>query len=232
VTRLGGKVVTDQTFQQSEVTIGRAGTCDIVLENLGASRRHAMIHRNEDGYVLSDLDSHNGTYVRGERVSSVLLTDDCEFQIGKTVFQFEQMEPVEAIAFESSLARIGGAISGPEFTPEMTFELDTNHIRKMRAESERKAAIQIVQIKPVDSDLILSLEEPYYLMGAHEACTLRVSGWLTPATVATIVRTEQGYHAIGVVRGFRVNGEPSRDRLLLDGDELSYGASVFRFNAH
>lgn len=49
------------------VTLGRASDCDIVLPERQISRYHARIEY-DDGYMLRDLGSKNGTFVNGERV--------------------------------------------------------------------------------------------------------------------------------------------------------------------
>jgi Domain of unknown function (DUF1707)/FHA domain len=46
-------------------TIGRTQDCDLRIADLSVSRRHAQLDRGEDGWLLSDLDSHNGTRVNG-----------------------------------------------------------------------------------------------------------------------------------------------------------------------
>ena len=46
-------------------TIGRTQECDLRIADLSVSRRHAQLERAEDGWLLSDLDSHNGTRVNG-----------------------------------------------------------------------------------------------------------------------------------------------------------------------
>ncbi len=37
---------------------------------MGVSRRHAVIHREEDGYYITDLNSTNGTRINGKRLLS------------------------------------------------------------------------------------------------------------------------------------------------------------------
>ena len=46
-------------------TIGRTRDCDLCLADLSVSRMHALLVRREDGWVLSDLGSHNGTRLNG-----------------------------------------------------------------------------------------------------------------------------------------------------------------------
>ena len=69
-------------------TIGRSPSCDIVLTDPGASRRHAQIVRRDDGYVVTDLDSTNGTMVNGQPVAERLLVDGDRLVIGSTQLEF------------------------------------------------------------------------------------------------------------------------------------------------
>jgi pSer/pThr/pTyr-binding forkhead associated (FHA) protein len=66
------------------VEIGR--DCDgIVIEDPTASRRHAQVEPTEEGLVLSDLGSSNGTVAGGEAVDEPLvLLPGAWFEIGET----------------------------------------------------------------------------------------------------------------------------------------------------
>lgn len=46
-------------------SIGRTQDCDLRIADLSVSRLHAQLDRGEDGWLLSDLGSHNGTRVNG-----------------------------------------------------------------------------------------------------------------------------------------------------------------------
>jgi ABC-type multidrug transport system ATPase subunit/pSer/pThr/pTyr-binding forkhead associated (FHA) protein len=48
--------------------IGRAPDCDLVVSALEASARHCQLTETEQGFVLEDLGSSNGTFVNGERI--------------------------------------------------------------------------------------------------------------------------------------------------------------------
>ncbi|MBV9311155.1 MAG: FHA domain-containing protein [Solirubrobacterales bacterium] len=50
------------------VTIGRAEESDLMLDDERASRQHARVCPQDGQYVLTDLGSHNGTMLNGERV--------------------------------------------------------------------------------------------------------------------------------------------------------------------
>jgi pSer/pThr/pTyr-binding forkhead associated (FHA) protein len=63
--------------------IGRSPDCDIFLDDVTVSRRHAELLREGDGLVIRDLGSLNGTFVNRRRIESAVLEDDDELQIGK-----------------------------------------------------------------------------------------------------------------------------------------------------
>jgi pSer/pThr/pTyr-binding forkhead associated (FHA) protein len=68
----------------AEVTrAGRHPESDIFLDDITVSRRHAEFVRQDDGYVVRDVGSLNGTYVNRERIDEVLLHTLDEVQIGK-----------------------------------------------------------------------------------------------------------------------------------------------------
>ena len=84
VVRSGGGIA-GQPFQPGEGTtlVGRSPECDIFLDDVTVSRRHAEIVREGDAFTIRDLGSLNGTYVNRKRIESTELDDDDEVQIGK-----------------------------------------------------------------------------------------------------------------------------------------------------
>ena len=72
------------------VTIGRLRESDVVLQDPGASRRHAEVRRTPDGYLLADLGSTNGTMVNEATVSERMLQQGDRITIGRTVLEFRQ----------------------------------------------------------------------------------------------------------------------------------------------
>ena len=48
--------------------VGRSGLAKISIEDEGVSRRHFLIAREGEDYVIKDLNSRNGTWVDGCRI--------------------------------------------------------------------------------------------------------------------------------------------------------------------
>jgi DNA-binding winged helix-turn-helix (wHTH) protein len=59
----------DVALRPGENLLGRVEDGVAWIESPTVSRRHARIHVGEDGAVIEDLGSKNGTFVRGERIS-------------------------------------------------------------------------------------------------------------------------------------------------------------------
>jgi hypothetical protein len=71
-------------------TIGRSRECDIVLDDAGASRRHAEIRPDPAGWALRDLASTNGVRVNGRAIHGVQpLRQGDRVEIGSTEIVFE-----------------------------------------------------------------------------------------------------------------------------------------------
>jgi pSer/pThr/pTyr-binding forkhead associated (FHA) protein len=73
----------------SELAIGRQEGLGVTLADDWVSRRHALIRRSGDEFVLEDLGSSNGTYVDGVPIVSCVLRAGDWIQIGRNLFRFE-----------------------------------------------------------------------------------------------------------------------------------------------
>jgi hypothetical protein len=72
------------------VTVGRARTSDIVLDEHFVSSTHARFVPRGQFYYVEDLGSTNGTFVNEKQVTEAQLKPDSRVRIGETVFRFEE----------------------------------------------------------------------------------------------------------------------------------------------
>jgi ABC-type multidrug transport system ATPase subunit/ABC-type transport system involved in multi-copper enzyme maturation permease subunit len=77
--------------------IGRAPDNDVVISDLSVSRHHAELRKVGETYQIVDLDSHNGTFVNGQRVSSAPLTEGDIVGIGPSTFRLSGQELQEFV---------------------------------------------------------------------------------------------------------------------------------------
>ncbi|PWJ24399.1 FHA domain-containing protein [Branchiibius hedensis] len=69
------------------LTLGRARSNSIVLDDMLVSRHHARISADDQGLIIEDLGSRNGTFVNGRRVQTTRLHEGDRIGIGASTFE-------------------------------------------------------------------------------------------------------------------------------------------------
>jgi hypothetical protein len=74
-----------ETFhpEGERTTIGRSPDCEIFLDDVTVSRKHAVLLQRDGTFLVEDLGSLNGTFLNRRRIESGELADGDELQIGK-----------------------------------------------------------------------------------------------------------------------------------------------------
>jgi pSer/pThr/pTyr-binding forkhead associated (FHA) protein len=67
-------------------TVGRAPRADFVVDAPLVSRLHCRLTLQDDGVLVEDLDSTNGTFVNGSRVRKGLLASGDLLRVGRMEF--------------------------------------------------------------------------------------------------------------------------------------------------
>lgn len=85
---------TEQLPIDRELRMGRDAASDVILDQGGASRRHAVLKPGDEGVWVEDSGSTNGTFVNGERIEQPrLLRDGDELRAGEARFMLEVIVP-------------------------------------------------------------------------------------------------------------------------------------------
>jgi hypothetical protein len=71
------------------LVIGRSPDVEVVINDSNVSRRHAEVWRTSEGVAVRDLQSTNGTYVNGHRVTAVSLSPRDDVTISTIHFRIE-----------------------------------------------------------------------------------------------------------------------------------------------
>lgn len=75
-------------IEKEFTVIGRDKTADIALKDPLISRQHAAVIYRDKSYLLKDMDSTNGTHMKGARIQQAELHHGDKFRIGDTMLQF------------------------------------------------------------------------------------------------------------------------------------------------
>lgn len=83
-------------------SIGTGKNVDLKLEDPSVSRRHCEIRVDEHGYTIVDMNSTNGTFVNGVRISSAFLNPGAELQLGGTNLVFSPLQEARELQLSPS----------------------------------------------------------------------------------------------------------------------------------
>lgn len=76
-------------LQRSPASVGRDREADLCLDERHVSRQHCELQHVEDAVVVRDMDSKNGTYVNGLKVSEAVLKPGDKLTVGAISFIVE-----------------------------------------------------------------------------------------------------------------------------------------------
>jgi signal transduction histidine kinase/pSer/pThr/pTyr-binding forkhead associated (FHA) protein len=170
------------------VRLGRDATNAIQLHDSEVSRQHAELRRGEQGYVISDLNSSNGTFVNGQRIRQHALATGDQVQVGATLLlytgssgesedQLAQAIDITAAPLPGDKSRIISALAQAEggklFAPET--ELPT-HSWLARARSNLqvmyRTALAVSHTLEIDALLQRILELIFEWVEADRGCIM------------------------------------------------------------
>jgi len=208
------------------LTIGRRETNTIVIDNLAVSGQHAKIDALDDGYLLTDLQSKNGTFVNDRMVTTHWLQPGDVITIGKHKLVFHLAE--------------GEAAPPVRDQVEKTMVLDTNEYRAMVGKTsptvatsggEKKEPVAVLSfLKGGDGEVALS--KKLVKIGKDDANDIVISGFLVGKTAATISKRPTGYF-LSYVEGLtkpKVNGKPVKETVQLkEFDKIEIGSALLEF---
>lgn len=97
------------TLGEFPVVFGRDQSATVLLTNVLASRQHCEITRTEEGLVLRDLGSVNGTLLNGVPVNEHVLRAGDQFIVGTSVFDVKLIG--DASSEQSTRRRVLGSVA-------------------------------------------------------------------------------------------------------------------------
>jgi hypothetical protein len=79
----------DVEITVDRAVVGRDASCDVVVNDVSVSRKHARLERLGSSWAVVDQRSANGTFLDGQRVSESMLSEGQELRFGAVNFRVE-----------------------------------------------------------------------------------------------------------------------------------------------
>ena len=208
------------------MTMGREPDNDIIVENLLVSGYHARIDPAGREYVLTDLQSKNGTFVNGERVTSTKLKDGDQILVGKHTIVFtlspEEIQEDQKLTEPTMFIEVAQGVSEAEALDPTPEGLDSTAIS-----AERRAVLSFLSGGGDEYEIKKKLVK----LGKGEEADVHIGGLFTPKVAATISRRPTGYHLTPTGRAkVKVNdAEVGHSHRLREFDTIEIGPAKLQF---
>ncbi len=216
------KLIERIVTEKRRLSIGRTTDNDIVLENRGVSRKHAMIEFNENAAVIIDNESLNGTFVNNRKISEEVLRDSDVISIGKysLIYKTEtSQEANEAINFDGTMVLNTKA-------QRKLLEID----RVERQIVEKYGGSVLLGEENADF-LEFKLDREVTTIGKAKFVHVKAKGFFLAGIQAKIVQENNNFSLVnlGKANKTKLNGEAVSRAHLKNGDIITIGKSTFKF---
>ncbi len=228
----------------NSLSIGRRDTNDIVIENLAVSGYHAKVDHVDDGYLLTDLQSKNGTFVAGKSVTAYWLKNEDVVTIGKhtVIFAYKDGEEIPAQDSEPEPEPAPEPDTEPEQDPEPESKaapepgeevvISPDEDAEADAKQEDEAGVQGVLTFLAALEGEMELTRKIIKIGKDDSNDIVVGGLMMGATAATISKRPSGYTLsfVGGMSKLKLNGETVKESVQLkDFDTIELGPLKAQF---
>src|SRR6187401_3832405 len=87
-----------ESFERSEISVGRVQGNDLMLPKGNVSKRHARLIYRDGRFIVTDLNSTNGTYVNGRKITqATIVREGDRIYIGDFVLRIEASQAASAV---------------------------------------------------------------------------------------------------------------------------------------
>jgi transcriptional regulator with GAF, ATPase, and Fis domain len=182
---------------EDELSIGRDPSNQISLLDSLVSRRHCVIRKNGEGFLIQDFDSRNSTFVNHVPVKERLLADGDQIRIGKSTLVFQGLTKDDADGKASLKLDTAPTPGGPTLV-----------LRKQDAiylQPSQLHALGATERTVRDLNVLLNFSKSLNSVHGLEALQQKVLEAvleISPADRAAILLTEEGTEGFASVMGW------------------------------
>ena len=156
-------------MSEDSLVIGRETAADISVADASVSRRHTKIEKQDGGFVITDLDSLNGTFVNDVPVKSRILQHGDRLRIGDSQFVFLIFEGEAATRSSEVNLDESQVVSGPTLQIRMD---DATYLMARDLSALMKISTSINAIRGLDELLQRLLELLFEVVPAQRGAIL------------------------------------------------------------
>ncbi len=217
VTTAEGVSSAEYKFDQKRVVIGRGAGADVRLPHRTVSQNHALVEMADDGLLISDLGSTNGTFIGGNRLlphRPHRMDSGSHVLVGKFSVKLEGPVPVKQPT-----------------SWEVTSELSRSLMRDLMSTTQTELISPTLTVLDSDSALELRVTDRSYVIGRDAQCDLPINDSDASRRHAEVVLTSKGavLSDLQSKNGTKVNGRLVDSRKLRHEDVVQIGTTRMRF---
>ncbi|HUV31067.1 MAG TPA: FHA domain-containing protein [Acidobacteriota bacterium] len=222
VVRFEDKVIERIVTEKKRLSIGRTHDNDIVLENRGVSRKHAMIEFNDNAAVIIDNESLNGTFVNSRKITEEVLRNDDTITIGKYSLVYHK----ESTARADDMANMDGTMVLNTKKQKRMLEDD-----RMERQMVAKHGGSVLTGEENTEFSEFRLDREVTTIGRAKFVHVKAKGFMISGIQAKVVSENNGFALINLGKKgkTKVNGESIERCVLKNGDLVTVGKSTFKF---
>lgn len=228
---LGRRTMQAYDFKQPSIIVGRDDGADVLIDNPSVSRRHAEIRLTDDGWVVEDLGSSNGTFLKGTRiegVQSIGLGDEIGFGKFSIVFGKALGEGEVPVATPSPMADRPTPPTQP-VAVEGTMHINAHEVKELLKDADRKKRAHFIWESGGQRGTHYLSDQPAVLIGTDELCDLRVPKG--PKHHVLILTIDGGCEVryLAMFGSMTVKGRGTKRSRLQNGDVVEAGGLTVTF---
>jgi pSer/pThr/pTyr-binding forkhead associated (FHA) protein len=216
---LSGEVLQSPVFDKDFVSIGRDLKCDVIVDNLGASRVHAQIERIGRFCLLRDMGSKTGTFVHGKKVEEYCLNPGDEVFLAKHSIVFQKLSSMRWHVDEMADKSGRPPTKGMQRQQMMqTMAVDFRDMAKKQGPAPAYLHLS-------GSNRRLPITKNAIFFGKSQRCDISITGFLIGERHVVLVQEEKGFmlYHLGMFKPPRINNKLVEVALLESGDLLQIG---------
>lgn len=232
---LGRRTLQAYDFKQESIIVGRDDQADVHIDNPSVSRRHAEIKLTDDGWVVQDLGSSNGTFLHGAKIDglqSIGLGDEIGFGKFSIVFGKALGEgevPVKKPAPDEPKPQAPVERPPTMGAVEGTMHINPHEVKELLKEADRKRRAHFIWESGNERGTHYLADAPAVLIGTDDLCDLQVPK--APRHHILITRAADGCEIrfLAMFGSMTVRGRSTKRSKLRNGDVVEAGGFKMTF---